>query len=452
MARLDQGLSAQRIYQDMVADHGEDAPSYYSIRRYAQRLGHASLLPFRRIECVPGAEAQVDFGTGAPIIDTRGDQARSRGRKRRTHVLRVVLSHSRKGFSEVVFRQTTEDFIRCLEDAFHHFGGAPGTLVLDNLRAAVSKADWFDPEINPKVQSFCAHYGIVALPTKPRTPRHKGKVERGIDYVQNNALKGRQFASLSEQNAHLLNWETTVADTRIHGTTRKQVREVFEQTEKPALRPLPPERFPTFAEGRRIVHRDGHVCVDQAYYSVPPEYLGREVWVRWDSRMVRVFDSRMRQIATHVRKEVGQFSTQNRHIASEKINSVERGATWLLGKVDSIGPQAGHWAQAMVAQRGVEGVRVLQGLLAMVNKHPADAVNRACEIALSHDAFRLRTIRQLVQRGADRADQQQSLPGFLDEHPIIRPLSDYGQLVHSGGGDGGGGHAFTQPSLQGVPA
>lgn len=100
-----------------------------------------------------------------------------------------------------MYRQTTDEFIRCLENAFWHFGGVPQTLVLDNLRAAVSKADWFDPEINPKVQSFCEHYGIVPLPTKPRMPRHKGKVERGIGYVQDNGLKGRRFTSLEAENA-----------------------------------------------------------------------------------------------------------------------------------------------------------------------------------------------------------------------------------------------------------
>jgi transposase len=363
VAKLDQGLSAQRIYQDLVSEHGTAAPSYYSVRRYVRRLTEASPAPFRRMECAPGAEAQVDFGRGAPVV---GED----GRRRVPHVLRVVLGHSRKGYSQVVWRQTTEEFIRGLEDAFRHFGGTPGTLVLDNLRAAVSKADWFDPQLNPKVQSFCAHYGIVALPTKPRMPRHKGKVERGVDYVQENALKGHVFASLGEQNAHLHQWELTVADTRIHGTTRQQVRAVFEQTEKPALRALPGERFPTFAEGRRVVHRDGHVEVDKAYYSVPPEYLGRGVWVRWDSRLVRVFDARMQLIATHLRQEAGRFSTQDRHILDQKIAGVERGAVWLLQRTALIGEQAHRWAQAMVQARGIEGVRVLQGLLNLIHHHP----------------------------------------------------------------------------------
>jgi hypothetical protein len=352
-------------------------------------------------------------------------------------VLRVVLSHSRKAYSEAVERQTTENFIRALENAFWHFGGVPQTLVLDNLKAAVTRADWFDPELNPKVQSFCQHYGIVALPTKPYTPRHKGKVERGVDYVQENGLKGHQFASLSQENAHLQHWEATVADRRIHGTTRKQVQQVFETAERAALQPLPATRFPCFEEAARTVHRDGHVEVAKAYYSVPPEHLGRRVWVRWDSHLVRIFDARMELIATHVRQEAGRFSTQDRHLLDQKISAVERGASWLLKKTTHLGQASQRWAEAMVQARGIEGVRVLQGLLSLGQRHAPAQLDRACGLALEHGCFRLRTLRRLLQRDLDHADRQAELPELLDEHPIIRSLADYGQFVHS---------AFLQPA------
>jgi transposase len=116
------------------------------------------------------------------------------------HVFRIVLSHSRKGYSEAVWRQTTDEFIRCLENAFHHFGGLPKAIVLDNLKAGVAQPDWYDPEPNPKLRSFADHYGLAILPTRPRTPRHKGKIESGIGYVKGNALKGLVFASLEEEN------------------------------------------------------------------------------------------------------------------------------------------------------------------------------------------------------------------------------------------------------------
>ena len=175
---------------------------YDSVRRFVQRMGRARSLPFRRMECGPGEEAQVDFGTGAPVVTPDG-------RRRQTNVFRIVLSHSRKAYSEATYTQTTEDFFRCLENAFSHFGGVPKTLVIDNLKAAVAHPDWFDPELTPKVQSFCRHYGTVILPTKPYMPRHKGKVETGVKYVKNNALKARKFSSLDSR------WNGNVTRTAI---------------------------------------------------------------------------------------------------------------------------------------------------------------------------------------------------------------------------------------------
>ena len=416
--KCDLGLSAQRIYQDLVTDHGFTG-SYYSVRRFVRRLEESRDLPFRRIECDPGDEAQIDFGTGAPIIGSDGS-------RRKTHVFRVVLSHSRKSYSEAVYRQTTDDFLRCLENAFRHFGGVPARLVLDNLKAAVKKADWFDPEINPKVRSFGEHYGTVFLPTRPYTPRHKGKVERGIDYVQENALRGKSFASLQDENTHLRDWEATVADTRVHGTTRQHVGKHFEAVERAALLRLPVDAFPSFREARRTVHRDGHVEVDYAYYSVPPEYLARRVWVRWDARLVRIFNDRMEPLEVHVRQDPGRFSTKSAHIVAEKISGVERGAAWQLARVRRLGPNSTCWAEAMVQARGVESVRVLIGLLSLAERHPVAAIERACGTASSYGAYHLRTVRALIEKDSPK----QEMMTFMNEHPIIRPLSDYSQFVH----------------------
>jgi transposase len=418
LAKLEAGLTAKRIHQDLVSEHGF-VGKYHSVRRYVRQLGTVQPLPFRRMECAAGEEAQVDFGSGIPITTADG--------RRRTHVFRIVLSHSRKGYSEAVYRQTTDNFLACLENAFAYFGGVPKTLVLDNLKAAVETPDWFDPELNPKLRAFADHYGVAILPTKPRTPRHKGKIESGVGYVKKNALKGRSFTSLEDENRHLRHWEETVADTRVHGTTRQQVGKVFVEVERGALQPLPLERFPFFHEGQRSVNRDGHIEVAHAYYSAPPEYLGRRLWVRWDSRVVRIFNDRMEQIAFHVRAEPGRFSTDSQHIASQKISTVEHGAAWMLDKTGRIGAHAAGWAQAVIATRGVEGVRVLQGLLSLAKKHAAGDIDKACEIAASYASYRLRTIRTLLKRQAPK----QELFEFIETHPLIRSLDEYAALVHA---------------------
>ncbi len=275
-------------------------------------------------------------------------------------------------------------------------------------------------------------------------PRHKGKVERGVAYVQGNGLKGHRFDSLEAENRHLAHWERTIADTRIHGTTRRQVGQMFDEVERPALRPLPRERFPFFQEAQRIVSRDGHVEVAKAYYSVPPEYLTRTVWVRWDARLVRIFNHRREQIAIHVRHEQGRFSTHGEHIAREKINGIERGAAYLLSKVSIIGLHTRQWAEAMVGARGIEGTRVLLGLLSLTKKHPSESLEKACEIALSHGAFRLRAIRQLLNRPRVQAGTA-AVPGRASDHSAVGRLRP-----GRGGGAGEEGSRLRRKVLGGM--
>jgi transposase len=413
--RLDSGLSAQRIYQDLVSEQ-QFSGGYDSVKRFVRQLERANPLPFRRMESQPGQEAQVDFGQGAWVVED--------GRRRRPHVLRVILSHSRKGYTEAFWRQTTENFVRGLENALRHFGGVVRTLVIDNLRAAVKKVDWFEPELNPKVVSFCEHYGTVILPTKPAMPRHKGKIEAGIKYVQANGLAGQQFVSLGAQNLHLAHWEQTVADTRIHGTTRQQVRAHFLTVEKPKLLPLPASLFPVFSEAPRKIHRDGYAEVDKAYYSVPPEYVRRKVWARWDAKMVRLFNERMEAIAVHVRQEPGKFKTDPAHIHDHKRTLIERGAEWILDRCRLLGQGAGTWAESLYQQRGAESLRVLQGLLALAEKHPAPQLDQACQLALTHGAWHLRDLRELLARPV----AQEQFP-FIETHPLIRNLEAYDNLV-----------------------
>jgi transposase len=409
------GLSAQRIYQDLVGEHGFSG-SYQAVKRFVRQLRQTQPVPFVRMEVEPGAEAQVDFGQGAWVtVDSK---------RKRPHFFRIVLSHSRKGYSEVVWRQTTESFIRCLENAFRYFGGVPRTLVIDNLRAAVTRADWFDPELNPKVEEFCRHYGAVVLPTRPAMPRHKGKVESGINYGQENALKGRSFESLGEENLFLLDWERGVADTRIHGTTRQQVGKVFHEVERSRLLPLPPSLFPVFEEAPRTVHRDGYVELQRAYYSVPPEYVGRQVWARWESRLVRIFNQRREVIAVHALVEPGKFATDPNHLHSPHRYVIQQSLDYLLDRARLIGAHTGSWAEAMVHQRGPIGTRVLHGLLSLAQKHPVKALESAAQKALHHGAWRLRDLRTLLEQ-AGPAPQLD----FLETHPIIRSLDTYQHCV-----------------------
>ncbi|HXO98497.1 MAG TPA: IS21 family transposase [Chthoniobacterales bacterium] len=370
-AKVEVGLSGQRIYQDLVEQNGF-SDSYQWVQRFVRKLKGAQPQRVWRMEARPSEEVQVDFGLGAPIWE-------GPSRPRRSWVFRMVLSYSRKAYSEAVLRQDTETFLRCLENGLRAFGGVPLLLNLDNLKAAVLKADWFDPEINPKLADFCRHYRIHVMPCRPYKPQHKGKVERGVAYLRANALKGRRFKSLAEENLFLEHWESQVADKRIHGTTRKQVAACFEQ-ERPYLQPLPDSLFPSFQEARRSVHRDSYVEVARAYYGVPAELIGHQVWVRWDSRCVRVFNQQMEQVQIHSRVEPGRFShvLGARGLHAPVISSCR----YWISRAAVIGEQCGQWAQGAFELRGAESLRSIMGLCALIKQHSATAINTACSKAL----------------------------------------------------------------------
>ena len=248
----------------------------------------------------------------------------------------------------------------------------------------------------------------------------KGKVEAGVKYAQNNAVKGRSFESLAAQNLFLSQWEQKVADTRIHGTTRQQVGTLFDQVERPALQPLPAGLFPVFEEAPRTVHRDGYVEFKRAYYSAPPEYVGRQVWARQESRLLRLYNTRREQIALHALAEPGKFTTDPAHLHNRKRHIIERGADYLLDRRRLIGPLTGTWAEAMHQTRGPQSLRVMQGLLHLAGKHPPAELEKAARVATHHGAWRLRDLKRLLD-----------LPGnvvqldFLETHPLIRCLEAY---------------------------
>jgi transposase len=411
------GLSAQRIYQDLKLELAF-AGSYQSVKRYVHKLRATDPELVCRIEVQPGEEVQVDFGTGPTLFQAEG-------KRTKTWIFRMVLSHSRKAYSEAVLRQTTEIFVRCLENAFRHFGGVTLTVNLDNLKAAVLKADWADPQLNPKLIDFARHYGTTVLPCLPRVPEHKGKVENSVKYIKNNALAGRRFTALAEVNQWLQNWEQTVADVRIHGTTKRQVQELF-QVEKPRLLPLPGSLFPCFLEAPRSVHRDGHIEVAKAYYHVPPEYLQRDVWARYDSREVRIYlqnaDGSLRQIQLHRRLPPGQF-TNARGIGGGQ-GSLQANLDYWLKRACELGSSCEQWARAVAANRGLGGLRTLMGLVHLIDRHSFPVLNRACERASARGTWRLRDVKALLQ-----ATEIQTEITFEEHHPLVRNLKEYGLFV-----------------------
>jgi transposase len=407
--KLDTGLTVQRIWQDLVEEYGYGA-SYESVKRFIRTLA-----PTRRavgvFHCAPGAEAQVDFFRGAPTLDA------ATGEWRRPWVFRMTLGHSRHGYEEAVWDQKLETFLRLHERAFRDFGGVPRVIRHDNLKAAVVRACFYDPDSHDVYLAFAAHWGFTPLPTQPRSPQENGKQERSGGYVKSNALKGRRFDSLEAHNAFLRHWNRTIARLRIHGTTRRQVWTHFVEGERPALQSLAAEAFPFFSSGQRTVHTDGHVEVAGAFYPVPLALLGQKVRVRWEAHLVRVFSGDT-LVAVHARVRVGVYAPR----AGEAEASTRQQAfvDRLVGQCARVGPPLQQWAEAALAARGVRAIRLIQGVLGLTRRHPRERVLAAVTEALAHHHFRYQTIRQLVERTPARPR-----PTLRSDDPAIRPMTQY---------------------------
>lgn len=179
-------------------------------------------------------------------------------------MFRLTLGHSRHGYEEAVWDQKLETFLRLHEHAFRDLGGVPLVIRHDNLKAAVVRAGYFDPDSHDVYLAFAAHWGFTPLPTRPRNPKDNGRQERSGGYVKSNALKGRRFDSLDAHNASLRHQNRTVARVRIHGTTRRQAWTHFVAVERATLQPVAAEPFPFFTTGERTVrtfHGDTLVAV-----------------------------------------------------------------------------------------------------------------------------------------------------------------------------------------------
>jgi hypothetical protein len=238
------------------------------------------------ITTAPGEEGQVDYGGDGPMV--RDPKS---GKYRRTRLFTLVLGCSRKAVRLLCWRSSSEVWSRLHETAFRRLGGAPKVIVLDNLKEGVLQADTYEPTLNPLYRDVLKHYGVVAIPCRVRHPDRKGKVEAGIGHAQRTPLRGMRFETLEEAQAYLDRWEERWADTRIHGTTKRQVGAMFAE-ERPHLLPLPVEPFRYYRFGERTVHLDGCVEVEGAYYMAPPGHIGRRIQVQWDELHVRLIEPR----------------------------------------------------------------------------------------------------------------------------------------------------------------
>jgi transposase len=403
------GRNAVAIYQDLVSEYGFKA-KYASVKRFVGRLRSKAVPEARAvILTAPGEEAQVDYGEG-PMV--RHPQT---GKYRRTRLFVFTLGFSRKSVRLISFQSSSQIWAELHERAFRRLGGAPRVVVLDNLREGVIKADVYDPTLNPVFVDVLRHYGATALPCRVRDPDRKGKVESGVGHAQKTPLQGMRFETIEESQAYLDRWEANWADTRIHGTTKRQVAAMFAE-ERPSLLPLPLEPFRYYRFGERTVRLDGHVEVDGAYYCAPPGRIAEMLPVQWDDQHVRLMDPHTKQLLREYRRQDrGRYRTPPEYLPTQ----TPRTTIDLLAKATNAGKSIGALCAAIHRDHGEIGVKGIQGVRALIRRHGVIAVEDACATALEMGVVNYRFVRRYVER-------HPKPPLALRQiDPLIRELTHY---------------------------
>ena len=406
------GRNAMSIWQDLVDKCGFTG-SYQSAKRFVGKLRGPTQEACGVIITAPGEEAQVDYGSG-PMV--RHPQT---GKYRRTRLFVCTLGYSRKCVRLLVWKSSTQVWAELHERAFQRLGGATQVVVLDNLREGILKPDIWDPTVNPLYRDVLKHYGAVALACRVRDPDRKGKVESGVGHAKRTPLKGQRFESLEAAQAHLDHWEERWADTRIHGTTKRQVAAMFAE-EKPALLPLPIEPFRYYQFGDRTVNLDGCVEVGAAYYSTPPGWIGRLVPVQWDALHVRILHPDTGQL---MREHLIQKRGGHRIPEEDRHQHAPLSTHRLLARAAKAGPCIGTLCRAIYDRDGQPGIRRMQGVLALAKKHGVAVTEEACAVALEVEVPTYQFVRKYLARGPQ-------LPLTLRQvDPLIRDLTTYRDLI-----------------------
>jgi transposase len=417
---LSRGRNAVAIWQDLVDDHGFRA-RYASVKRFVLKLRGSKPAEARVvITTAPGEEAQVDYGGDGPMVRDAGT-----GKYRRTRLFVMTLGYSRKSVRLIVPRSSAQVWAELHERAFRLLGGVPRVVVLDNLREGVIEPDVYDPKLNPLYRDVLAHYGVVGLPCRVRDPDRKGKVESGVGHAQRTPLKGLRFEAVDEGQTYLDRWEERWADTRIHGTTKRQVSVMFAE-EKPALRDLPVEPFRYYRYGERSVNLDGCVEVEAAYYGAPPGWIGRKVQVHWDSLHVRLIDPKTGHLLReHLRTRRGFHRIDE----GDRPPRTPQSTQALLRRAHTAGTNIGTLCEQIHKTEGETGVRRILGMLSLARKHGAPAVDDAANAALEMGAPTYRFVRTYLER-------RPPVPLTLRQvDPLIRQLTLYRDLIDQRAGD-----------------
>lgn len=386
---MEKQLTGVRIYEELKL-LGVSV-SYSAVKRYIASLKDHSNICIR-FHSDPGEEAQVDFGYVGLTIDKEG-------KRRKTWVFNMRLSYSRLDYYECVYDQRVETFIQCHINAFRFFNGIPKRIKIDNLKAAILDANFYEPVYQTLYKQFANYYGFIPLPCRVRQPQEKGKVESGIKFIKNNFFLGRAFKDHTELQLKLNNWVKNKCNLRRHGTTQRVPQEVFDAEEAEFLIKLPAHEFELPKVGRRTVYNDCHVYIGYNYYSVPFEYVGKIVDIEVSNKLVRIF-YQAKQIAIHsLCQDKGKFVTLDSHYPKFSNYLSTSYQEEYQAKMAKIGGYALQLFLNLVASHPHDWNRLAQGIISLTKQYSNEVVDLACKRALAFEILSYKVIKNICSKG-----------------------------------------------------
>jgi transposase len=407
---LEANVEMATIHSRLVREHGYRG-SYSSVKRFVRRLRPKTPDVCLRIETPPGREAQVDFGGVGRIRD------RATGKSRQAYCFVMTLSYSRHQYAELVFDQKMETWIGCHRRAFEFFGGVPEEIVIDNLKAAVLKADLDNPTLSVPYTRLARHYGFLVHPCRVRTPEHKGKVENGVRYVQRSFIAGREFIDIEEANRMLLEWVINEAGVRNHGTTHEAPMKRFAEIEAPALMDLPDEPFELVRVAQGTVARDTFIALDGSYYQAPYKLVGRKLDVYVYERTVQIYDG-VELIVSHERAtRKGQRLSREGFYPPERSVYLTRPREQCSYLASLVGPRCRELVDSLLSERPLDKLRSVHGVLRLGEKYGSARLEAACARAIHYGDPSYVRVKKILEAGLDREQvdsylTQMSLPVY----------------------------------------
>lgn len=355
----------------------------------------------------PGDELQIDFGKLGLVFDSAS------GRRRVCHALIFTPVVSRYSFVWLSFRQTIDDVIAGCEAAWVFFDGVFATVIPDNMKAIVERSDSIEPRLNQAFVEYAQSRGFVIDPARVRSPQDKPRVERTVPFVRQSFFAGEDFVDLADAQRRAETWCRERAGMRIHGTIQARPAEVFRVEEQHRLRPAPSGVYdvPVYATAK--VHRDHHIEIAKALYSVPGNLIGQRVEVRADRTLVRIF-ARGQLVKVHPRQQPGRRSTDPGDLPTHKTVYALRDLDRLQRMAASHGDAIGVYAAALLdIPLPWTRMRQVYALLGLVKKWGPERVNAACRRALDAEAINIGLISRMLERGTEHTTIQPSLPGTV---------------------------------------